>query len=96
MMPLFFFFLRNSKHKSITSKSIPQTSYIQVKRKLSTQSNSILLEKTNFALRHDTQTLKNTHYNTVLHTDRDKFKTILQKPVISVACGTPQVFYSLI
>ncbi len=54
-------FLQNSKHKSITSNSIPQTSYIQVKIKLSTQNNSILLKKTNFAIRHDTQTLKNTH-----------------------------------
>ncbi len=37
-------FLRNSKHKSITSNSIPQTSYIYVKIKLSTQNNWILLK----------------------------------------------------
>ncbi len=33
-----------SENESITSNSIPQTSYIQVKMKLSTQSNSILLK----------------------------------------------------
>ncbi len=36
---------QNSKHESITSNSIPQTSYIQVKMKLSIQNNSILLKK---------------------------------------------------
>ncbi len=44
---------QNIKHESITSNSISQTSYIQVKMKLSTQKNSILLKnqtKLNFML----------------------------------------------
>ncbi len=64
-MPLF---LQNSKHKSITSNSIPQTSYIQVKMKLFTQNNSILLKKQTLLSGH-TNPQKHTHYNTVLHTD---------------------------
>ncbi len=72
-------FLHNSKLKSITSNSVPQTSYIQVKMKLHSKQLN-LAEKSNFALRHDTQTLKDTH--TLQHSlthGWDKFKTILQK-----------------
>ncbi len=50
-------------NKSITSYSIPQTSYIQVKMKLSTQNNSILLKPN--LLPHMTHMTSNTH--TTLH-----------------------------
>ncbi len=86
-------FLRTSKHESITSNSIPQTSYIQVKMKLSTQNNSILLKKTNFALRHDTQTVKNTHTTTQFHTLMRSIQNNTTKTVISVVlpkCFIPQ------
>ncbi len=92
IMPLF---LQNSKHKSITSNSIPQMSYIQVKMKLFTQNNSILLK--NQTLLSD-MTHKQSKTHTLQHSLThwiwwDQFKTILHK---SVAWGTPQVFYSLI
>jgi len=54
-----------------------------------------LAEKPNFALRHDTQTLKNTHYNTVLLTYEITSKQYYKKTVIRVACGTPQYSFSL-
>ncbi len=66
-MPLFF--LQNSKHKSITSNSIPQTSYIQVKMKLSSQNNPILLKNQTLLSDMTHKPSKNTHYDTVLHTD---------------------------
>ncbi len=55
-------FLRNSKHKSITSNSIPQTTYIQVKIKLSTQNNSVLLEKLTLLKPSKTHTHYNMYY----------------------------------
>ncbi len=55
-------FLRNSKHKSITSNSIPQTTYIQVKIKLSTQNNSVLLEKQTLLKPSKTHTHYNMYY----------------------------------
>ncbi len=77
-MPLF---LQNCKHKSITSYSISQTSYIQVKMKLSTQNNSILLKKlTLLSDMTHTHTQKHTHYNTVLHTDEINSKQYYKNP----------------
>ncbi len=69
-------FLQNSKHKSMTSNSIPQTSYIHVKMKLSTQNNSILLK--NQTLLSD-MTHKPSKTHTLQHSlthGWDKFKTI--------------------
>ena len=71
---------QNSKHKSITSHPITQTTYFQVKMKLYTQNHSLLLKN---------QTLPSdiTHKPSKTHTLQhslthwwDKFKTILQKP----------------
>ncbi len=72
---------QNSKHESITSNSILQTSYIQVKMKLSTQNNSILLK--NQTLLSDMthkQSKTHTHYNTVLHTDEINSKQYSKNP----------------
>ncbi len=61
-------FFNETKHKSITSYSIPQISYIQVKMKRSTQNNSILL-KTKLCMTHMTSnTHTHTRYKTVLLT----------------------------
>ncbi len=79
-------FLQNSKHKSITSNSIPQTSYIQVKIKLSTQNNSILLKKNKLCYQTWHTNPQNTHTHYSFTHRWDEFKTILQKLVISVAC----------
>jgi len=74
-------------HKSITSHSDPQTYYFQVKMKLYIQNHSLLLKKTNSALRHHIQTLKS---NTLQHLTHwcNKFKTAFPKLVSSVACGS--------
>ncbi len=71
-------FLWNSKHKYIASKSIPQTSYIQVKMKLSTQNNSILMKTKLYSQTWHTIPQKPTHYNTVLHTDEINSKQYYQ------------------
>ncbi len=86
-------FLRTSKHESITSNSIPQTSYIQVKMKLSTQNNSILLKKQTLLSDMTHKQSKHTHYNTVSHTDEINSKQYYKN---GNKCGTPQMFYSSI
>ncbi len=70
---------QNSKHESITSNSIPQMPYIQVKMKLSAQNNSILLRNQTLLLDVTHKQKKHTHFNTVLHTDEINSKQYYNK-----------------
>jgi len=74
---------------------IPQTSYFQVKMKLSTHKHSILLKNQTFPsdmMTHDTSPQKHIHYN-ITHW-WDEFKTILQKAVICK--WFPPFFHSIV
>jgi len=60
-MPLIF---QNSKHKSITSHPVSQNNLFLGQNEILHSKPFTLAEKTNFALRQDTQALKITHITT--------------------------------